>query len=92
VLNRYIFFRFEKQLEDAQLSFEQQKARLLQEFTIERERIYAELHEKNQDYEARREHLLRERNDYVEQIKLEYKEKFQQQEVKNHVNNLYYHI
>lgn len=82
--------RFEKQMKMEQMSFEQQRQRLIGEFASERDRLYMEMKEKEEIYDNTKENLLKERSEMIEQVKRDYNEKLKIQEIKHQVKSYLY--
>lgn len=82
--------RFEKQMKMEQMSFEQQRQRLIGEFTSERDRLYMEMKEKEEIYDNTKENLSKERSEMIEQVKRDYNEKLKIQEIKHQVKSYLY--
>lgn len=79
---RAIKERFEKQMEDERKSAEQQRLRLIHEFEMEKDRIYAEMRDKEHQYELKKDELMNEKLEILEDTKETFKEKLKQREAK----------
>ena len=77
--------RFEKQMDDERKSFEQQRHRMIHDFESEKDRIYAEMRDKEHNYEVKKEELLNEKMEILEDTKATFKEKLKQRESKHQV-------
>lgn len=68
-----------------QRTFEEQKTRLTSEFMNEKHRIFAEIKDKEHEFEKRKEELIFDKNDVVHHLKKEFKERIIMLENKNQV-------
>lgn len=75
--------RYEKQLDDERKSAEQQRSRMVQDFEGEKDRLYAELREKEHQFEMKKEELMNEKMEIVDEIKDSFKDKLKQRESKH---------
>lgn len=75
--------RFEKQMEDERKSSEQQRLRMIHDFETEKDRLYAEMREKEHQFEMKKEELMNEKMEMLEDTKETFKEKLKQRESKH---------
>lgn len=75
--------RFEKQMEDERKSAEQQRLRMVHDFESEKDRLYAEMREKEHQFEMKKEELMNEKLELLEDTKETFKEKLKQRESKH---------
>lgn len=80
-----IFYRFERQMEADQKSFEDQKSKLLVDFSIEKNRLQSEIKQKELEYERRKDELVGDKDDVILRMKRDFKERLSQIENKNQV-------
>lgn len=80
-----ICYRFERQMEADHKSFEDQKSRLLADFTIEKNRLQSEIKQKELEYERRKVELIGDKDDVIHHMKREFKERVSQIENKHQV-------
>lgn len=80
---RAIKERFEKQMEDERKSAEQQRLRMIHDFETEKDRLYAEMREKEHQFEMKKEELMNEKMELLEDTKETFKEKLKQRESKH---------
>lgn len=78
--------RFEKQMEDERKSAEQQRLRMIHDFESEKDRLYAEMREKEHQYEMKKEELMNEKMEMLEDTKETFKEKLKQRESKHQMD------
>ncbi|XP_055372788.1 centrosomal protein of 131 kDa [Condylostylus longicornis] len=74
--------RFEKQLEEERKSFDEQKTKLIEGFTFERDQIQAEYRQKESEFLTRKQELLDEKDAEIQRVIAEFQEKLVQQEQK----------
>lgn len=79
--------RFERQIEIEQKTFEEQKSRLIVEFSCEKERLLSEHRQTEHDFELRRDKLLQEKKDLAEHLHREFADKVRMIEKRNQVKN-----
>lgn len=75
--------RFEKQMEDERKSAEQQRLRMVHDFESEKDRLYAEMREKEHQFEMKKEELMNEKMELLEDTKETFKEKLKQRDSKH---------
>lgn len=80
---RAIKERFEKQMEDERKSAEQQRLRMVHDFESEKDRLYAEMREKEHQFEMKKEELMNEKMELLEDTKETFKEKLKQRDSKH---------
>jgi 5-azacytidine-induced protein 1 len=80
---RAIKERYEKQVDDERKSAEQQRMRMIHDFEQEKDRLYAELREKEHQHEMKKEELVNEKMELLEDAKESYEERMKQRESKH---------
>jgi 5-azacytidine-induced protein 1 len=78
--------RYEKQMDDERKSFEQQRIRMIHDSESEKDRIYAEMREKEHQFELKKEELINEKLEMLEDTKNTFKEKLKMREQKYEVS------
>lgn len=73
-------------MENEQRLFEEQKNRILIDFVNEKDRLYAEIKEKEHDFERRKDDIVAEKSKTIEQLKIEFCERIKAMDRKNQVN------
>ena len=79
-------FRFERQIQHEQKSFEDQKSRLATEFIFEKDRILTEMKNKENEFEHRKDELNFDKQDAINHMKKDFKERIMLIEHKNQVS------
>lgn len=82
---RAIKERYEKQVEDERKSAEQQRMRMIHDFELEKDRLYAEIREKEHHFEMKKDELMNEKMEILEDAKESFEEKLKQRESKHQI-------
>lgn len=77
--------RFERQREEDQKTFEEQKSRLISDFAIEKDRLVNELRQKDMDFERFKEKMVLDKKDIIEHLNQEFTEKIRMIDKRNQV-------
>lgn len=72
-------------MENERKLFEEQKNRILMDFVNEKDRLYTEIKEKEQDFERRKDDIIMEKMNTIEQLKNEFCERIKAMDRKNQV-------
>lgn len=80
-----MLIRFERQMAFEQRNFHEEKSKMVAEFIHEKDRLYTELKDKEQEFERRRDEYIFEKNQEIHFLKKELREKISLNEKKHQV-------